>query len=142
MTAERIRIVIAEDQPFVRESLSFLLSSTPDFEVVGHAEDGESAVEMACRLRPDVVVMDCLLPKLSGPEATRRITQECPGVRVIGNSWREDADLVQAVLEAGAASFVSKGANVSVLIDAIRSAAGASPRAPQSGNGPSTPLSA
>jgi DNA-binding NarL/FixJ family response regulator len=120
--AQRIRIVVAEDQPLVRTSLCYLLSSKSDFDVVGEAEDGAAAVELAQRHQPDVVVMDYAMPKVSGVEATRQIAAACPAVRVVGHSWRDDEETIRAMLEAGAVAYVSKSGNVSQLLDAIRQA--------------------
>jgi DNA-binding NarL/FixJ family response regulator len=121
--AQRIRIVVAEDQPLVRTSLCYLLSSKVDFQVVGEAEDGAAAVELAQRHLPDVVVMDYAMPNLSGVEATRQIAAACPAVRVVGHSWRDDEEAVRSMLAAGAVAYVSKTGSVSLLVDAIRQAA-------------------
>lgn len=118
-----IRIVIAEDHPIVRSSLAYLLSSKDDFEVVGEAEDGEEAVEAAQRLRPQVLVTDYAMPKLNGVEVARRLASTCPSVAVVGYSWREDDDIVNAMRQAGAVDFVFKSADISILIEALRKAA-------------------
>jgi DNA-binding NarL/FixJ family response regulator len=81
--ASRVRILIAEDQALVRRGTTVLLSMEPDMEVVGQACDGVEAVAMAGELRPDVVLMDLHMPRLSGVAATREITRSLPGTQVL-----------------------------------------------------------
>lgn len=120
---QRIRVLVAEDQPLVRTSLSCLLRTKPDLEVIGEAENGAIAVEMANRLRPDVVVMDYGMPEMTGADATRQITADAPGVRVVGLSWRDDHAATRAMLDAGAAAYIEKSGDMAPLLDAIRQAA-------------------
>ncbi len=116
----RIRVLLADDHPVLRQGLIRLLQEHPDIQVVGEADDGQLAVELAKRLEPDVVLMDVSMPRLSGSEATRRIVSECPGIRVIGLSMHEENDMAAAMCKAGAAAYVTKGGSTEHLISIIR----------------------
>jgi DNA-binding NarL/FixJ family response regulator len=118
-----LRILLADDHSVVREGLKALILAEPDLELVGEAEDGESAFRETLRLRPDVVVMDISMPKLNGTEATQRLKQDCPEIRVVALTAHEDAAYVRRLLEAGASGYVLKRAAAHVLIDAIRTVA-------------------
>lgn len=122
----RVRVLLADDHEILREGLASLLWEEPDIELVGQAGDGLTAVEMALRTRPDVVLMDITMPRMNGIDATRRITAELPGVRVIGLSMHEKQDMAEAMREAGAEAYLPKGGSSETLIAAIR---GVSPAA-------------
>lgn len=113
------RILLAEDHGIVREGLRKLLEERDHLTVVGEASNGEEAVEMAARLRPDLVVMDLGLPKLSGIEATRKICGVGEPPRVLVLSMHREQDYVQEVLRAGAAGYVLKDSAASELVAAI-----------------------
>jgi len=117
---ETLRIFIAEDHPLFRKGVISLLSSVPDFEVVGEATTGEEAVVRAAQLQPDVVLMDLQMPKVNGIEATRRILQESPSVRVLVVTLFEDEDSVFMALRAGARGYVLKDADEEEMVHAIR----------------------
>ena len=91
---ETLRILIAEDHPLFRKGMISLHSSVPEFEVVGEAATGEEAVVRAAQLQPDVVLMDLQMPEMNGIEATRRILQESPSVRILVVTLFEDEDSV------------------------------------------------
>ncbi len=91
---ETLRILVAEDHPLFRKGMISLLESVPEFEVVGEASTGEEAVARAAQLQPDVVLMDLQMPNVNGIEATRRIVQESPSVRVLVVTLFEDEDSV------------------------------------------------
>ena len=116
----RTRVLVADDHAIVREGLVGLFERHDDLEVVGQAEDGQAAVEMAHALRPDVVVMDVSMPRLNGIEATRHITAALPGVRVIGLSMHEEADIAAQMREAGATCYLVKDGPSAALLAAIR----------------------
>jgi signal transduction histidine kinase/HAMP domain-containing protein/ActR/RegA family two-component response regulator len=116
----KIRVLLADDHQVIRQGLTVLLQALPDIEVVGEAGDGEEAIEMTRRLSPDVVLMDVSMPRLNGYEATRRITSELPGVRVVCLSMHEDADMAAAMHEAGAVAYLNKGGPAQALIAIIR----------------------
>ena len=116
----RIRIVLADDHAIVRQGLLRLLQDQPDFVIVGEAEDGLAAVELAQKLRPDVVLMDLAMPKMDGIEATRRIAAELPGVRVIGLSMYDDEEKERLMRQAGAKGYVAKGGPPDALFATIR----------------------
>jgi DNA-binding NarL/FixJ family response regulator len=127
-----IRVMLAEDHNLVRAGLADLLSNVPDFEVVGAAADGAEAVTLAAQLRPEVVLMDLLMPEVDGIEATRRIVRTDPNVQVVVlTSFSDRARIIEA-LDAGAVGFLLKDAEPQELFDGIRAAArGESPLAPK-----------
>ncbi len=121
----KIRVLLADDHEVLREGLAHMLREQPDLEIVGEAENGRRAVELALQTRPDVVIMDMVMPQMSGIEATRRIMASMPGVRVIGLSMHDEENMAGAMLQAGAVTYLSKGGPSGPLIDAIRSSVSA-----------------
>ncbi len=125
----RIRVVLADDQPMVRQGIAMLLAGEPDIEVVGEAEDGEQAVALVEQLRPDLVVMDVRMPGTDGIEATRRLVRERPeqpdqlAKVLVLTTFDEDAALY-GTLRAGASGYMLKHAAPSELANAIRRVAG------------------
>ncbi|MFJ5548790.1 response regulator [Streptomyces sp. NPDC093225] len=116
----RVRVLIADDQPLVRRGLALILTPDPAFEVVGEAADGAEAVELAHRLRPDVVVMDIRMPVLDGVAATERLARELPGCRVLALSTFDMDEYVVAALRAGACGFLPKDVSPEDLVAAVR----------------------
>ena len=117
---ETLRILVAEDHPLFRKGMIALLSSVPELEVVGEAATGAEAVSRAAQLQPDVVLMDLQMPELNGIEATRRILQESPSVRVLVVTLFEDDDSVFMALRAGARGYVLKDADEEEMVLSIR----------------------
>jgi DNA-binding NarL/FixJ family response regulator len=122
-----IRILLADDEPLVRTGISLILRAEPDMDVIGAADDGKQAVELARALAPDVVLMDVRMPHLDGVAATRRIVEEAPfGVVppavLILSTFHEDA-AVRGALRAGASGFVLKDAAPDQLIAALHAVA-------------------
>ena len=117
-----IKVMIVDDHAVVRSGLSAFLLAFDDLEHVGDATGGAEAVSKCMSLRPDVVLMDLVMPEVDGAEATRRIKEACPEVQVIAlTSYKED-DLVQGALKAGALSYLLKNVTADELADAIRKA--------------------
>jgi NarL family two-component system response regulator LiaR len=120
LTEKRIRIIIADDHAVVREGLRALIEAKPDMELVGEAEDGEAAVALASSLKPDVVLLDLVMPNKDGIEAVREIIRENPQARIlVFTSFSEDAN-VFAAIRAGALGYLLKDSSPQVLIEAIR----------------------
>jgi protein-histidine pros-kinase len=115
-----IRVLLADDHKIVRDGLTSLLAEQPGIEVVGQAEDGLRALELAHLLRPDVVVMDISMPHLDGIEATRRLKAESLPVKVIGLSVHKESDMGRSMREAGAVAYLDKVGPAEQLISAIR----------------------
>lgn len=124
----RLRILVADDHAIVRQGVCGLLSRYEDFEVVGEAANGEEAVELGQRLRPDVFVMDITMPKLDGIEATRRIKQQQPTAVVIGLSVHDLSQVETAMKNAGAAALLNKETAVETLYSTIHAAILLKPR--------------
>jgi PAS domain S-box-containing protein len=116
----RLRVLLADDHEIVREGLASLLQEEAGIEVVGQAANGREAVDLAARLRPDVVVMDVAMPLINGDEATRQIRAHLPQTRIVALSMYEEADLVERMRRAGAETYVLKTAPAEVLLAAIR----------------------
>jgi DNA-binding NarL/FixJ family response regulator len=119
------RVGVADDQPLIRTGLRAMIDHAPDLTLVGEAEDGEQAVALAIRHRPDVVLMDIRMPRLDGIEATRRITTDpsLSGVRVVVLTTFDADDYVYAAIRAGASGFLLKDAPPEAVLEGIRVAA-------------------
>ncbi|MFH9401916.1 response regulator [Streptomyces sp. NPDC017638] len=117
-----IRVLVAEDQSAVRAGLVLILGSAPDIEVAGEAADGERAVELARKLRPDVVLMDVQMPVLDGVSATRRIVADDLADVLVLTTFDLD-EYVFGALRAGAAGFLLKNAEARELLEAVRTVA-------------------
>lgn len=115
-----IRLLLVDDHAVLRQGIASLLATESDFRIVGEAEDGEKAIELARDLEPDVILMDFSLPKVDGVEATRVIHGELPEIRVIGLSMFEEADRATAMMDAGASAYLSKAGRADALVSAIR----------------------
>ncbi len=116
----KIRVLVTDDHAIVRDGIRALLALTEDIEAVGEATNGREALEIAAKLRPNVVLMDLVMPLMDGLEATRRINKEFPEIKVIVLTQYDDSEHVFPVIEAGASGFVSKAAASSELTSAIR----------------------
>ena len=118
-----IRVLVADDHPIVRGGIIALLSAADDIEVVGEAADGLAAVDRAVELAPDVMLMDLHMPGLDGDEATARILEQRPNVRVvILTTYESDASILTAI-EAGASGYLLKAAPQEEILAGIRSVA-------------------
>ena len=115
----RIRVLLADDHPMLRKGLAEMLLEQPGLDLVGEADDGQEAVEIALQLRPDVVLMDVSMPRMDGIEATRRIKGAAPEIRIIGLSMHEQNDMASTMRDAGASDYLMKTAAPEELIDAI-----------------------
>lgn len=116
---EKIRIILADDHVMLRQGTVALLQREAEIEVVGQADNGRQAVELAHRLRPDIVVMDVRMPELSGVEATRQIRESLPAVQVLVLTAHDDEQYIFSLLEAGASGYLLKNAPISELVKAI-----------------------
>lgn len=116
----RIRILLAEDHVVVRESIRKSLEREQDFEVVGEASDGEEAVQLTTKLKPDVVVMDVAMPNVNGIEATKRIKMISPTTAVLALTAYDYDQYIFALLDVGAAGYLLKDVSTRELTNAIR----------------------
>lgn len=115
-----LRILVVDDHPVVCEGLSAMIKTQPDFEVVGEASDGSTAISLAAELHPDVIVIDLILPDIDGVEIMRRIRQVDPAVRfVVLTAYDTDERIVEAV-QAGAQGYLLKGAPREEVFAALR----------------------
>lgn len=115
-----VRILVADNHRVVREAICSLLRNEMEMDVVGEADDGRIAVQLARDLRPDVVIMETTMPNLNGIEAARQIIHECPGVKVIALSAHSDRRSVCEMLRAGASGYLPKRCAFEELVSAIQ----------------------
>jgi DNA-binding NarL/FixJ family response regulator len=120
---DKIRIYLADDHEVVRDGLEALIGAQPDMEVIGEAGDGQTTVDDAIRLRPDVVVLDIAMPELDGTQVAERLRAACPDVRVLALSIHEDKGYLHRLLAAGAAGYVLKRTASAEIGHAIRTVA-------------------
>jgi DNA-binding NarL/FixJ family response regulator len=118
-----IRILLVDDQALFREGLRTLLSVRPDLEVVGEAENGREALDIAAQLQPDVILMDLRMPILNGVAATRQLHQAQPDSKVIVLTTFDDDEYIFDGLRAGAVGYLLKDVSSDKLVEAIRAAA-------------------
>jgi NarL family two-component system response regulator LiaR len=122
MTPSRIRVFVVDDHPMIRMGLAGMIDAEPDFERVGEAADGADAVALAPALKPDVVLMDLVMPRMDGVAATAALRKALPGVRVVILTSLVDAAEVKRAIEAGACGYVLKDASSQELVNVIRGA--------------------
>lgn len=124
MMNRKSRIVIAEDYTILREGLRSLLSSSPEFEIVGEAEDGRKAIEWVQKSKPDLILMDLSMPRMNGMEAIREIKRGSKETKILVLTMHRTEEYIVATLKAGADGYVLKDATHSELMMAIRNVLG------------------
>ncbi|MHB9032369.1 MAG: response regulator [Anaerolineae bacterium] len=117
---ERIRVLLVDDHVLVRQALAHAIRIEPDIELVGEADDGKEAIELAHQLHPDIVIMDVSMPRVDGVEATRRILANLPQTLVVGLSMHSNSGQAEAMANAGAAAYVCKEYPISELLSTLR----------------------
>ena len=118
-----LRVLLADDHALLRQGIRALIEKQTDMEVVDESEDGREAVELALKLRPNIVLMDIAMPGMNGIEATRNILAKAPGIRIIALSMHADRRYVAGMLEAGARGFLTKKSLFAELERALRTVA-------------------
>jgi len=120
---KKIRVLLADDHKMVRQGFRLILNSQEDMEVVGEAGNGHEAIELARTLRPDVLVMDVTMPELNGIEATRRIRDISPLIRVLALSVHRESVYVREIIRAGAEGYLLKESADQELLASVRAVA-------------------
>ncbi len=120
---KKIRILLADDHPLMRVALGHVLEARNNLEVVGEAGNGKVAVDLALKLKPDIVIMDITMPEMNGLEATRKIKQENPDIGVLILTVHTDNEHVFNILQAGADGYLTKNASTEEVISAINALA-------------------
>ena len=116
----KLKVVLADDHAVVREGLRALIDRQADMEVIGEAADGRTAVDIAIRLKPDVVVMDLSMPVLNGARAAKELLWRNPDIRIIALTVHEERSYLRELLEAGAMGYLLKRVASDELVSAIR----------------------
>lgn len=122
-----IKLVIVDDAPFIREVLRHIFTGN-EVEVIGEARDGQEAVEMCRKLRPQVVLMDIVMPRKSGIEATIEIMKELPETRIVACSTVDQNSMVLRALDAGCVNYIIKPFKAEDVLSAVRDAARTTPK--------------
>jgi NarL family two-component system response regulator LiaR len=119
---DSIRVLIVDDHDMLRKGIATMLYATPDLELVGEASSGSEAIEMCAHLKPDVVLMDLMMPEMDGATAIRHIHNNQPQIRIVVLSSFAEHDLIKSALEAGASGYILKNISADKLADAVRMA--------------------
>ena len=119
----KIKILLADDHKILRNGMRSMIEKEPDLEVVGEAENGITAVQMACDLNPDVVIMDIAMPGINGVDATREILSKAPEIKVLALSTYSEKQFIFTMLKAGALGYLVKDCAFEELVSAVRSVA-------------------
>jgi len=119
----KLRILLAEDHQTVREGIKLLVDSQPDMEVVGEADNGETALKLAAELEPDLIVMDISMPTMNGLKATKRLRGASSKIKILTLTRHTDDGYLQQLLGAGSNGYVLKQSAPTELVNAIRSVA-------------------
>jgi len=120
---KKIKILFADDHAIVRDGLRLLFKSDSMFSIVGEASNGEEAVELVLKYKPDVAVLDISMPKLNGIEATKIIKEKCPATRILILTIHENEEYIQQMILAGADGYVVKNAEKREIFDGVRAVA-------------------
>lgn len=118
---KKIKVILADDHTILREGIKSLLEDEPDIDIVGEANNGHEVVKLAIKLNPDIVIMDLSMPLLNGLEATRKIKQSAPSIKIIILTMHDNEEYIRQALTAGALGYILKDAATHELLDAIRS---------------------
>jgi NarL family two-component system response regulator LiaR len=121
-TDHKIKVLIIDDHDMVRKSLTILLQSYEDFEVVGDIDNAQMGLTLCRKFQPDVVLMDILMPGIDGIKATRMIHETWPSMQIIALTSTADEDVIHDVVQAGAISYLLKNGSIDELADAVRAA--------------------
>jgi DNA-binding NarL/FixJ family response regulator len=120
---KRVRIMLADDHPLIREAIGHLVSSAPEFELVGEVADGKECLTRVEELQPDILVLDIAMPEMNGEQVARELRHRCPNVKIIALSGYTDRQFVRAMTKAGAKAYVVKSASGRELIHALHAVA-------------------
>ena len=119
LAMEKITILIADDHTLVRETWSFILNTDPRFQVIAESGSGEEAIELAQKLRPNIVIMDINLPGMNGIEATQQIRKYAPGTKILGVSLHTQPTYARKMIQKGAMGYVTKNSSKEEMFKAI-----------------------
>jgi DNA-binding NarL/FixJ family response regulator len=118
--AGKLRILLAEDHEMVREGLRSLVNAQPDMEVIGEADNGQAAIERARELGPDIIIMDVSMPTMNGLQATEKLKQDLPHMKILALTRHKDTGFLQQLFRAGASGYVLKQSTSDELMRAVR----------------------
>lgn len=121
--AKKIKVLITDDHQVVRDGLSAILQTKDDIAVVGEARDGVEALEKARQLQPDVILMDISMPRMNGVEATRKIKELLPHIRVVVLTMYEEEEYIFDLVKTGVSGYLLKNSDSALIVKAIRAAA-------------------
>ena len=122
ITNETIRVMLVDDHDMVRRGLAAFLKVKPDLELVGEARDGKEAIREVSVCKPDVILMDLIMPEMDGAAATRQIRRNYPDIQIIALTSFQETELIRGALQAGAIGYLLKNVSVDDLASAIRAA--------------------
>jgi DNA-binding NarL/FixJ family response regulator len=117
---KKIRILIVDNNPILREGLKSVLSPIPIFDIVGEAGDGLEAIEFVEKLQPDLILMDLSMPRMNGLDATRKIKRKWPGTKILAFTVHKIPEILTAILKAGADGYLLKDSSRTELIQSIQ----------------------